>query len=222
MRNTRAGAGRRCPLCCLVAIGLGLVLFLATAGAAERQLPESIQPAMNYLLGLVDTPQATTIAPRELAPLIDFIRQDKSAEDQYFATSNPLLDPLVYHEFDLRQSLATILQYAFHPGIPSHVLALSSIRDSYWKEVAGQPRPLSEDIARRHWRTLETRFGSDRQFPNEWYDQVVENGTYLEDLTRPQLEAMVFLDYMKEALGRDPVLTSELALDSTVSERTPP
>jgi hypothetical protein len=405
MRNTRAGAGRRCPLNCLVAIGLGLLLFSAAAGAAERRLPESIQPAMNYLLELIDTPQATTIAPRELAPLIDFIRQDKSAGDQYFATSNPLLDPLVYHEFDLRQSLATILQYAFHPGIPSHVLALSSVRDSYWKEVDGQPRPLPEDIAgrlndlaaplvihgieheeiapdlftgtyysydltrtlimcriggrsvwislarqrdlsdvgrkgfvlgpddewnylysgekginkmglgwvesymydafsaivyvqendniplvrcglfkwlragwnnmnfvqrshirrgleryaatyreileapqlpapariaaaaeeirgmrlpqlqaraRRHLRTLETRFGSDRQFPNEWYDDAVENGTYLAELTRPQLEAMVFLDYMKEALGRDPVLTSELAMNYAVSGgRTP-
>jgi hypothetical protein len=60
--------------------------------------------------------------------------------------------------------------------------------------------------------SLENRFGSDRQFPDKWYAQAIENGSYLEQLTRPQLEAMLFLDYMKEALGRVTAQASELAM----------
>jgi len=369
------------------------MVFGTPLRAAERPLPDAIHPGLSYLLQLADNPAASTIEPRKLAPLIDFVLQDKPADDAYFSTSDRLLDPLVYHEFELQQSLATILQYAFHPVIPSHVLALSSIRCSYWKEVDGRPQPFPENIAerlkaldaplvihgiereeiapdlfsgayysydlsrtlvmcrvggrsvwislarqrdlsdvgrkgfvlgpdddwnyiysgekginkmglgwvesymydafsaivyiqsdnatprvrcglfkwlragwndmnfvrrshirsgleryaetyrqiledprlpppsriaavadeirgmsrsqlqargRRHLQSLENRFGSDRQFPDKWYTQNVENGSYLEQLTRPQLEAIVFLDYMKEALGRDPVRTSNL------------
>lgn len=381
------------PYFLLALICLGLMVFGTPLRAAERPLPDAIHPGLSYLLQLADNPAASTIEPRKLAPLIDFVLQDKPADDAYFSTADRLLDPLVYHEFELRQSLATILQYAFHPVIPSHVLALSSIRCSYWKEVDGRPQPFPENIAerlkaldaplvihgieheeiapdlfsgayysydlsrtlvmcrvggrsvwislarqrdlsdvgrkgfvlgpdddwnyiysgekginkmglgwvesymydafsaivyiqsdnatprvrcglfkwlragwndmnfvrrshirsgleryaetyrqiledprlpppsriaavadeirgmsrsqlqargRRHLQSLENRFGSDRQFPDKWYTQNVENGSYLEQLTRPQLEAIVFLDYMKEALGRDPVRTSNL------------
>jgi len=389
----------------LVMIGLGLAVFPATGVAAERPLPDTIQPAIQYLLKLTDDSRATTIESRELKPLIDFIRQDKSAGDQYFSTSDALLDPLVYHEFELRRPLATILAYAFNPRIPSHVLALSSIRQSYWKKINGQSQPFPQDIAerladlpsplvihgieheeiapdlnsgayysydlvrtlvmcqvegravwislarqrdpsdvgrkgfvlgpdngwdylysgekginkmglgwvesymydafsaivyvqendstplvrcgifkwlragwsnmnfvkhshirrgleryagafqeilesphlpapsriaavageisgmrlaqlkdraRRHLQSLKTRFGNEKQFPDKWYAQAVQNGTYLEQLTRPQLEAMVFLEYMKKALGRDPEQGSNLAMGRPVSEGTPP
>jgi hypothetical protein len=383
------------PSLLLAVIGLWLMVFGTPLEAAERPLPDTIQPGVTYLQQVVDKAEATTIETRKLAPLVDFIMQDKTAGELYFSTSDRLLDPLVYHEFELQQSLATILQYAFHPDIPSHVLALSSIRCSYWKEVDGRPQPFPEDIAkrltdldaplvihgieheeiapdlfsgayysydlsrtlimcriggrmvwislarqrdlsdvgrkgfvlgpdddwnyiysgekginkmglgwvesymydafsaivyiqaddatprvrcglfkwlragwndmnfvrrshirrgleryaetyrqileapqlpppsriaaaaeeirsmsrsqlqahgRRHLQSLENRFGGDRQFPDKWYAQAIENGSYLEQLTRPQLEAMVFLDYMKEALGRVTAQASELAM----------
>jgi len=178
------------PSLLLAVIGLWLMVFGTSLEAAERPLPDTIQPGVTYLRQVVDNAGATTIDHRKLAPLVDFILQDKAAGELYFSTSDRLLDPLVYHEFELQQSLATILQYAFHPDIPSHVLALSSIRCAYWKEVDGRPQP----------------------FPDKWYAQAIENGPYLEQLTRPQLEAMVFLDYMKEALGRDTAQASELAM----------
>jgi hypothetical protein len=382
------------PSLLLAVVGLWLMVFGTPLEAAERPLPDTIQPGVTYLQQVVDKAEATTIDQRKLAPLVDFIMQDKAAGELYFSTSDRLLDPLVYHEFELQQSLATILQYAFHPDIPSHVLALSSIRCSYWKEVDGRPQAFPEDIAkrltdldaplvihgieheeiapdlfsgayysydlsrtlimcriggrmvwislarqrdlsdvgrkgfvlgpdddwnyiysgekginkmglgwvesymydafsaivyiqaddatprvrcglfkwlragwndmnfvrrshirrgleryaetyrqileapqlpppsriaaaaeeirgmsrsqlqahgRRHLQSLENRFGRDRQFPDKWYAQAIENGSYLEQLTRPQLEAMVFLDYMKEALGRGAAQASELA-----------
>ena len=405
MMNLRGCTGGKRLLNFLVVIGLGLAAFSTAVMAAERPLPDAIQPGIQYLLKLTDNSRATTIEPRALKPLIDFIRQDKSAGDQYFSTSDELLDPLVYHEFELRQPLARILEYAFNPRIPSHVLALSSIRQSYWKKINGQSQPFPQDIAerladlpsplvihgieheeiapdlnsgayysydlirtlvmcqvegravwislarqrdlsdvgrkgfvlgpdngwdylysgekginkmglgwvksymydafsaivyvqenagmplvrcgifkwlragwsdmnfvkrshirrgleryagafqeileapqlpapagiaaaaeeirsmrrsqlearaRRHLQSLQARFGSDRQFPDKWFAQAVKNGTYLEQLTRPQLEAMVFLDYMKAALGRGPAPAANLAMGGAVSgEATP-
>ena len=405
MMNLQAFTGVRRLLTFLVVIGLGLAVFSATCVAAERPLPDTIQPGIQYLLKLTDGSRATTIQPMVLKPLIDFIRQDKSAGDQYFSTSDDLLDPLIYHEFELRQPLATVLEYAFNPRIPSHVLALSSIRQSYWKKINGQSQPFPQDIAerlvdltsplvihgieheeitpdlnsgayysydltrtlimcriggravwislarqrdlsdvgrkgfvlgpdtgwdyiysgekginkmglgwvesymydafsaivyvqendntpllrcgifkwlragwsdmnfvkrshirggleryagafkeileapqlpapsriatgadeirslhrsqlqergRRHLHALQARFGSDGQFPDKWYAQAVENGAYLEQLTRPQLEAMVFLEYMKKALGRDPQQGTNLAMDRPASEGATP
>lgn len=405
MMNLCGFTGGKRLLNFLVVIGLGLAVFSTTVGAAERPLPDTIQPGIQYLLKLTGDSRATTIETRTLKPLIDFIRKEKSAGDQYFSSSDDLLDPLVYHEFQLRQPLATILEYAFNPRIPSHVLALSSIRQSYWKKINGQSQPLPQDIAerladlpspfvihgieheeiapdlntgayysydlirtlvmcqvegravwislarqrdlsdvgrkgfvlgtdngwdylysgekginkmglgwvesymydafsaivyvqenagtplvrcgifkwlragwsdmnfvkrshirrgleryagafqeimeapqlpapsriaavaeeirgmrraqlqdrgRRHLQSLKTRFGNGKQFPDKWYAQAVENGAYLEQLTRPQLESMVFLEYMKAALDRGQAPTSDLAMGRAVSgEATP-
>lgn len=405
MMNLRGFTGGRRLLIFLVVIGLGPAVFSVTVAADEQPLPDTIQPGIQYLLKLTGGSRATTIDPRALVALIDFIRQDKSAGDQYFSTSDDLLDPLVYHEFELRQPLATILEYTFNPRIPSHVLALSSIRQSYWKKINGQSQTFPQDIAehladlpspfvihgieheeiapdlnsgayysydllrtlvmcqvegravwislarqqglsdvgrkgfvlgldedwnylysgekginkmglgwvesymydafsaivyvqendstprvrcgifkwlragwsdmnfvkrshirggleryadafqeileapqlpapssiaavageisgmsraqlqdrgRRHLQSLQTRFGNEKQFPDTWFAQTVQNGTYLEQLTRPQLEAMVFLEYMKKALGRDPGQGSNLAMGRSLSGGTPP
>lgn len=389
----------------LLAIGVGAVLLAIPVRAAERPLPEDIQPGLTYLLALNENPQAKTVAPDELKPLIEFILQNKAAGDRYSSTADRLPEPMVYHQFDLAQSLATIVRYAFHPVIPSHVLALSSIRHSYWKKVNGQSQPLPANLAgrladpdsslvihgieheeiapdlfsgayysydlartlimcrvaghtvwislarqrdrsdvgrkgvvlgaddgwnylytgekginrmglgwvdsymyeafsaivyvqtdgarplvrcgifkwlragwndmnfvrqshirrgleryadtfreiieapqlpapgqiaaaaqaigrmslaqlqdggRRHLQALKARYGSEKQFPDQWYAQTVENGAYLEQMTRPQLEAILFLDYMKKALGRDPVQASHLARRPPPSERPLP
>ena len=101
------------PSFLLAVIGLWLMVFGTPLEAAERPLPDTIQPGVTYLQQVVDKAEATTIDQSKLAPLVDFIMQDKTAGEPYSSTSDRLLDPLVYHEFELRQSLATILQYAF-------------------------------------------------------------------------------------------------------------
>ena len=123
----------------LAALVLVLALGAVPAAADERPLPDAIDPAFDYLLELNADPASKRVAPQKLAPLVDFILQDKPAGSRYGAARHRLLDPLVYHEYELPQPLATILSYAHHPDIPSHVFALSSLRHSYWKEVDGQP-----------------------------------------------------------------------------------
>mgnify|MGYP000168043040 CR=1 FL=1 len=150
MMISGGGIGRRMLVIhCLVAVLCAPFVSAPLALAAESPLPDTIHPGLNYLLELSDAARPDTVDTRELGPLIDFILQDKPDGDHYYAAGDALPDPLVYHEFDLQRSLATILQYAFHPVIPSHVLALSSVRHSHWKEVNGRPRPLPEDIADR-------------------------------------------------------------------------
>jgi len=117
--------------------------------ADEQPLPATIQPALDYLLEINGHLDVQTVTPAQLTPLVNFILQDKPADAQYVATADDLLDPLVYHEFEVRQSLAKILRYAFHPVIPSHVLALSSVRLAYWKEVEGQPGPFPKGLSDR-------------------------------------------------------------------------
>ncbi|MGD9330419.1 MAG: hypothetical protein PVJ53_03850 [Desulfobacterales bacterium] len=389
----------------MLTVAFGGALVATPVRAAERSLPESIQAGLNYLLKLNETPAVTTIAPGELVPLIDFILADKAAGDLYHSTTDRLPNPLVYHQLDLAQPLATIVQYAFHPVIPSHVLALSSVRHSYWKEVNGKPQPLPANLAgrladpgtplvihgveheeiapdlfsgayysydlertlimcrvsghtvwislarqrdrsdvgrkgvvlgpdegwnylytgekginrmglgwvdsymyeafsvivyvqpddarplvrcgifkwlragwndmnfvreshirsgleryaesfreiieapslpapdriaataeaigrmslaqlkdegRRHLQRLKERYGREGRFPDKWYAQAVEKGNYLDQLTRPQLEAIIFLDYMKKTLGRVPAQDSQLAMRPSYSARPLP
>lgn len=386
LNQRRENVPRRRTLYGLAVLMAALVLGAAPLAAEEIPLPENIHPVLNQLVEINRDPGAQTIAPATLAPLIEFLLRDKADGNQYAATVDGLPDPLVYHEFDVRQSLATILRYAFHPQIPSHVLALSSVRHSYWKEIDGRAPPFAQHLAdrlrdleaplvihgieheeispdlhsgayysydlertlvmcrvagrrvfislarqpersdvgrkghvlgdeawdyiytgekgigmtglgwvdsfmydafaaivyvqaedsrdvvrcgifkwlragwnninmvrsghirrgleryaetfqeivesprlpapsrvaaaarkirgmsraelqahgRRHLEALETRYSPANEFPEDWYTEAVENGAYLEDLTRPQLEAMLFLDYMKKALGRHP------------------
>jgi hypothetical protein len=128
---------------------LVLALGAGVSAADERPLPETIFPAVDYLLQLNANSAARTVAPGKLAPLVDFILQGKPAGRRYLARGHELLDPLVYHEFTLPRSLGTILSYAHHPAIPSHVFALSSLRHSYWKTVDGQPGPFPQALADR-------------------------------------------------------------------------
>ena len=92
--------------------------------------------------------------------------------------------------------------------------------------AAGEIRALS--LAQLHTQGrarlahLQARYGETDQFPDEWYEQAVANGAYLQELTRPQLEAILFLDYMKAALGRQPGTSRQAARSRESAERALP
>ena len=145
------------PSLLLAVIGLWLMVFGTPLEAAERPLPDTIQPGVTYLQQVVDNAGATTIDHRKLAPLVDFILQDKAAGELYFSTSDRLLDPLVYHEFDLQQSLAT--PFAERPAVirssapqeDSAGASFAGIHESY-VNVRGHAAIL--DHIRRVWASL--------------------------------------------------------------------
>jgi hypothetical protein len=75
---------------------------------------------------------------------------------------------------------------------------------------------LSEDqlrrLNRRYLLALEEHYGETRHFPRRWFNKEVRNGGYVDSLTRPQLEAVAFLEYMKGALGMHPVTEPQALL----------
>ena len=150
MTGRLGGIFKRMPFFLIVMTVFAVTSLLTKPGMArEESLPDTVQQAIEYLLDVNGSPATKTILPARLSPLVDFILKEKPAESQYVATSDGLLDPLVYHEFEVRQSLSTILRYALNPAIPAHVLALSSVRLAYWKEVEGRPGPFPKELSDR-------------------------------------------------------------------------
>ena len=83
MMGRLGGIFKRMPLFLIV---LSVVItggFLPKpATAAEEPLPDTIHTAIDYLLGVNGNPQTKTVVSARLAPLVDFILQDKPAELQ--------------------------------------------------------------------------------------------------------------------------------------------
>jgi hypothetical protein len=103
------------------------------------------------------------------------------------------------------------------PGLPPPSRIAAEV-----KAIAALNRAEIQDRARRRMQALKARYGDERQFPNGWYEDTVVNGTYLKDLSRPQLEAVLFLDYMKQVLGREPDRALKRAQVAHAGERSAP
>jgi hypothetical protein len=79
--------------------------------------------------------------------------------------------------------------------------------------IGSLSRAELEARGRQQLQRLQDRYGDENDFPDEWYMQAMASNGYLEQLTRPQLEAMLFLDYMQRALGRRPEQAARLAME---------
>ena len=61
---------------------------------------------------------------------------------------------------------------------------------------------------------LDKQYGKKSDFPRSWFKKQVVAGNYVDQLTRPQLEAVVFLEYMNGALGMHAVTPPDVLLGS--------
>ncbi len=68
------------------------------------------------------------------------------------------------------------------------------------------------DINQDYLLALEENYGRKWAFPNSWFKKAVVKGDYVDQLTRPQLEAVVFLEYMNGVLGKKPATQPEVLL----------
>ncbi len=59
---------------------------------------------------------------------------------------------------------------------------------------------------------LDKSYGKKGEFPRSWFKKHVVAGNYVDQLSRPQLEAVVFLEYMNGALGMHPVIPPDVLL----------
>ena len=83
---------------------------------------------------------------------------------------------------------------------------------SVWRRIDGLPLDQLRQINRDYLLALEKHYGKKRAFPRRWFKKQVLKSDYVDQLTRPQLEAVVFLEYMKAALGMSPVTAPEILL----------
>jgi hypothetical protein len=72
------------------------------------------------------------------------------------------------------------------------------------RRIGALPEDQLRQINRDYLLALEKHYGKKRGFPRSWFKKHVLKGDYVEQLTRPQLESVVFLEYMNGVLGMKP------------------
>jgi len=130
-------------------IHLTFLLFtLFSAGTAfgassdiEIPLPAELTPALAYLLSLnrPDLPEPPDFDGRRIEPILKFIRSPKENGALYYADAS-LGASSAYHEVEIENSLAQILQTVYNPRLTGALCSPNSMRLSYWTRVNdGQP-----------------------------------------------------------------------------------
>ncbi len=80
------------------------------------------------------------------------------------------------------------------------------------QRIADLDMETLQRLNRDYLLALDKHYGKVRDFPRRWFKKEVVAGDYVAQLTRPQLESVVFLEYMNGALGMHPVTAPEFLL----------
>jgi len=115
----------------------------AFSGSEEIKVPDTLNPELDYLLGLASPDSKDAFDPGLIEKVLDFVAAPKSDAALYCADKK-LGANSAYYEFDIQSDLDHILRYAYNPGIPAFALRPSSVRLSYWIEVNGQKQSLPQ------------------------------------------------------------------------------
>ena len=125
-----------------------LLLFsalISNATAADKnekevQIPETVNPGLNYLLSLAEPGHSQTVDSAKIENVIEFVRMSKDTRALYYPGNRTNISS-AYYEFDIHEDLKHILDIGFNPNIPPFILSPSSIRLAYWTEVNGKKQP---------------------------------------------------------------------------------
>lgn len=80
------------------------------------------------------------------------------------------------------------------------------------RRIGDLPDDQLRQVNRDYLLALEEQYGKKRAFPRSWFKKHVLKGDYLDQLTRPQLESVLFLEYMNGVLGMNPATEPERLL----------
>ncbi len=72
------------------------------------------------------------------------------------------------------------------------------------RRIRDLPMDQLRQMNRDYLLALKNNYGRKWAFPGSWFKKHVVQGDYVGQLTRPQLEAVVFLEYMNHAIGMNP------------------
>ena len=132
----------------VVAILTATLAVASGAHAGSKKLPADIDSGLGYLYEFSDPQTTTPFEITRLEKLITFLLTSKPDGVSSAGRSGAFLDPLAFHEFTVKRSLAFILEYAHNPGIPLQILTLGTVRHASWKEF-DERYPDLPDIAAR-------------------------------------------------------------------------
>jgi hypothetical protein len=116
----------------------------------EIQIPEPVNPGLNYLLSLTEPVHSQNFDSEVVQEVIKFVLSSKNKNALYFPGNRTNIAS-AYLEFDIQKDLKHILDIGFNPNIPPFILSPSSIRLAYWTEVNGKkqlPPDLSSMLSR--------------------------------------------------------------------------
>ncbi len=94
-----------------------------------------------------------------------------------------------------------------HPDLPP-----PSEIEAVQQRIANLDIDALQRLNRDYLQALDRHYGTTSDFPRRWFKKEVVAGSYVEQLTRPQLESVVFLEYMNGVLGMHPVTEPDILL----------
>jgi hypothetical protein len=97
----------------------------------EIQIPEPVNPGLNYLLSLTEPVHSQNFDSEVVQEVIKFVLSSKNKNALYFPGNRTNIAS-AYLEFDIQKDLKHILDIGFNPNIPPFILSPSSIRLAYW------------------------------------------------------------------------------------------
>jgi hypothetical protein len=80
------------------------------------------------------------------------------------------------------------------------------------RRIGDLPEDQLRQMNRAYLLALEKQYGKKGAFPRSWFKKHVIKGDYVDQLKRPQLESVVFLEYMNGVLGMHPATKPESLL----------
>jgi len=128
------------------------LLFASFSAASDNplqdvQIPETVNPALDYLLSQAVAGHSPAIDSAAIAPVFEFVLSSKDKNNLYYPGNRSNISS-AYHEFEIHKGIKHILDLGFNPDIPPFILSPSCIRLTYWTEVNGtnQAIPLFSSL----------------------------------------------------------------------------
>jgi len=150
MRGSLIKLWKRIPITIAFSVWLVWLGLPVATQAIEKQteikISAALNPGLDHFLDLVDPDKNSSFDPQLINPVMDFVENSKDAAVLYHATKIGDLTS-AYYEFDINQSLITMVRYAFNPRIPSIATMPSSARLYDWMDPHLNKQPLP-DVAR--------------------------------------------------------------------------
>jgi hypothetical protein len=123
-----------------VLIWAACILFAAQAkgqtNTNEVQIPTVVNPGLDHLLALADPAKNIAFDPQLVTSVLDFIERPKEDDALYYANRFGGLTS-AYYDFDISQSLESVVTYSFNPDIPAIATMPSSVRLFQWADIRG-------------------------------------------------------------------------------------